>query len=176
MMKIHQDTYCIQVEVLPGGALPFKKNVKDAGFDLIATDNIILHPGQIIKHPLNIRFKLPRESWGRVETKSGLGAEGMLVYAGVIDEEYRGVPHVIMTNLNPPFEEYNKLVEQINDEDALYKRALRASTKGPIIVKKGDKLAQLTMNPHSTNYYIEQVETVDTNTTRGEDGFGSTGR
>ncbi len=156
--KLYEDTYRIEVQVLEGGTLPFKKNPKDAGFDLIATEDITLYPGEVIKHPLNIRMKLPRGTWGRIETKSGLGAKGMLVYAGVIDEEYRGVPHVIMTNLNlfPHDKQYEK-------------------SNTPIIIKKGQKLAQLTMNPHSTDFFIEEVEEVDTATERGEDGFGSTG-
>lgn len=148
----------IEVEVLEGGYLPSKKNPKDAGFDLIATEDIELHPGDVLKHPLNIRMKLPPNTWGRIETKSGLGAKGQLVYAGVIDEEYRGVPHVIMTNLHR------------NDRDAALFRS------NIIRIKKGEKVAQLTMNPHSTEFYIEQVDRVDTDTSRGEGGFGSTGK
>jgi dUTP pyrophosphatase len=161
--KIHEETYKIEVQVLEGGFLPLKKNPKDAGFDLIATSDIILYPGQVIKHPLNIRMKLPTGSWGRIETKSGLGAKGQLVYAGVIDEEYRGVPHVIMTNLQLTF--------GAADETGLF---LKANVE-PIVIKKGEKVAQLTMNPHSTEFYIVQVDEVDTNTSRGEGGFGSTG-
>ena len=154
-----QGKFKIEVEVLEGGFLPFKKNPKDAGFDLIATSDITLFPGDVLKHPLNIRIKLPAGTWGRIETKSGLGAKGQLVYAGVIDEEYRGIPHVIMTNLHS------------NSRDSVLFR-----TNNVIEIKKGEKVAQLTMNPHSTEFYIVQVDEVDTNTSRGEGGFGSTGR
>ena len=148
-----EDTFRIEVQVLDGGQLPFKKNRTDAGFDLIATEDIALAPGEVLKHPLNIRMKLPVGSWGRIETKSGLGAKGMLVYAGVIDEEYRGIPHVIMTNLKT-----------------------FGGNRECIVIKKGEKVAQLTMNPHSNEYFIVQVDEVDTETNRGEGGFGSTGR
>ena len=170
------DKFKIEVQVLDGGQLPFKKNKTDAGFDLIATEDITLYPGQVLKHPLNIRMKLPEGTWGRIETKSGLGAKGQLVYAGVIDEEYRGIPHVIMTNLHARFEEYNRLVEYINETDSVYQRDIRATRKEPIIIKKGEKVAQMTMNPHSNEYFIVQVDEVDTETNRGEGGFGSTGK
>jgi dUTP pyrophosphatase len=151
LKALHTYTYCIEVEILEGGYLPSKKHRTDAGFDVYATDDIELHPGDVIKHPLNIRMKLPKGSWARIETKSGLGAKGMLVYAGVIDEGYRGVPHVIMTNLN--HHEHGDIIS----------------------FKKGDKIAQITINPHSTEFYMQQVSKVDTATERSENGFGSTG-
>lgn len=155
-LKAYEEKYKIEVEILEGGALPFKKNKTDAGFDLIATEDIELRPGDVIRHPLNIRFKLPKGSWARIETKSGLGSRGMLVFAGVIDEGYRGVPHVIMTNVN------QNIPGQLRPYNTLN-------------IKKGEKIAQMTMNPHSTEFYIEEVEAVDIDTDRGEDGFGSTG-
>lgn len=145
------DTYTTgdkEITVDAAGQLPFKKNITDAGFDLITPYDVEIPFGKIVKVPLNIRMQLPSGSWARIETKSGLGSKGMLVYAGVIDQGYRGVPHVIMTNLN----------------------------EGTVIkVKAGQKLAQMTMNPHNLEFYIEQVESVDTDTVRGEGGFGSTG-
>lgn len=157
--------YKIECEVLEGGQLPSKKNPKDAGFDLYATEDVALFPGQVIKHPLNIRLKLPNDTWAEITTKSGLGAKGQLVYAGVIDEEYRGIPHVVMTNVN-------SYVRTASIDDSGVAHALPV----PLIIKKGEKIAQLIMNPHSQYYFIEQVEKVDTDTSRGEGGFGSTGK
>lgn len=150
LKQLREQMFKIEVEVLDGGKLPTKAHPTDAGFDVYATDDIQLYPGEVMKHPLNIRMKLPRGSWARIETKSGLGSKGMLVYAGVVDEAYRGIPHVIMTNLN---------MKNVN----------------PIIVRKNEKLAQITMNPHSNDFYIEQVDSVDTATDRGTAGFGSSG-
>lgn len=155
--KLRDQMFKIEVEVLEGGKLPAKAHKTDAGFDLYATEDITLLPGQVLKHPLNIRMKLPAGCWARIETKSGLGAKGMLVYAGVVDETYRGIPHVIMTNLKTVAEHPLAGVH-------------------PIMVLKGEKLAQMTMNPHSNEFFIVQVDKVDTNTDRGEGGFGSTGK
>ena len=145
------DTYAAgdkEIVVDVAGQLPFKKNYTDAGFDLITPYDVSIPFGEVVKVPLNIRMQLPSGSWARIESKSGLGSRGMLVYAGVIDQGYRGVPHVIVTNL-------------------------RQHTV--IQVKAGQKIAQMTMNPHNLEFYVEQVELVDTDTARGEGGFGSTG-
>jgi dUTP pyrophosphatase len=150
----------IEVQVLEDAKLPSKAHASDAGFDLYATDDVTLYPGQVIKHPLNIKMKLPKGTWAEITTKSGLGSKGQLVYAGVIDQDYRGVVHVIMTNVN------------LNEIDSTGN--LVARTK-PIVIKKGQKLAQLVMNPYSDQYFMEQVDNVDSDTARGSGGFGSTG-
>ena len=161
LAKIKEDYFKIEVEILNGGKLPFKANLTDAGFDLYATDDIRIIPGQVQKHPLNIKLKLPKGTWGEITSKSGLGARGLLVYAGVIDQEYRGIPHVVMSNI--------ALIHDLDPEGYPLMNTV------PLIIKKGEKLAQLIMNPYSPEFYIEQVESVDTNTSRGSGGFGSTG-
>ena len=152
-------------KAVPGGYLPFKKNKKDAGFDLIATEDIELQPGTVLKHPLNIRMKLPKGCYAEIKSKSGLGSKGLLVYAGVIDEEYRGIPHVVATNVlsSPP------IPADYDDENPRDPRQI-------IKIKRGEKIAQMVLYPYSDKYYIEEVDSIDTNTTRGQGGFGSTGK
>jgi dUTP pyrophosphatase len=162
LQKIYNEAYNIEVKVEQDGKLPSKSRQSDAGFDVYATEDIILYPGQVKKHPLNIRLKLPCGTWAEITTKSGLGAKGQLVYAGVIDEEYRGIVHVIMTNVN--------LIQGL-DEDGY--PVMRTE---PILIKKGDKVAQMIMNSYNSQYFISQVEELDMNTSRGEGGFGSTGK
>jgi dUTP pyrophosphatase len=147
LKKLHDDVYKIECEVLGDGTLPRKAHASDAGFDLFATSDIELKPGQIVKHPLNIKLALPTGTYAEITTKSGLGSKGQLVYAGIIDQAYRGIPHVLMTNLS----------------------------QETIIIKKHQKCAQLILHPFAPNYFIEQVEEVDTNTDRSTGGFGSSG-
>jgi len=162
LAKVKENYFKIEVEILNDGKLPFKANPTDAGFDLYATSDVTIYPGQVQKHPLNIRLKLPKGTWGEITSKSGLGAKGLLVYAGVIDQEYRGIPHVVMSNI--------WVMSHIGEDGYPLMRI------EPIVVKKGEKLAQLVMNPYSPEFYIEQVESVETNTSRGTGGFGSTGK
>lgn len=160
--QLHDQSFKIEIQVEENGRLPHKVRNTDAGFDLFATEDITLYPGQSGKTPLNIRLKLPPNTYAEITTKSGLGSKGHAVRAGIIDEEYRGVINVIHSNVN--------IIDKL-DEDGI---PLMNTT--PLIVKKGDKLAQLIMHPYSNQYFIEQVEEVDLNTSRSEGAFGSTGR
>lgn len=168
MANIRETAFKIEVEVLDGGKMPTKAHTSDAGWDLYATSDITLYPGQVLKHPVNIKLKLPTGTWAEVTTKSGLGSKGQLVYAGVVDEAYRGIPHVIMTNV--------KYVIVNEGPVPGVSTVSLTENKEPIIIKKGEKLAQLIMNPYTPHYYMEQVESVDTNTDRGTGGFGSSGK
>lgn len=150
IVKLKQQMFEIKVEVLDGGKLPCKAHYTDAGFDVFATEDVVIMPGQIIKHPLNIRFQIPPGAWLRIEGKSGLGSKGMLVFSGVVDQSYVGIPHVIATNLNH-------------------------ESGAPIEIKKGNKIAQITVNPHSLEYYMKQVDAINMDTERGTGGFGSSG-
>jgi dUTP pyrophosphatase len=141
------DNLRISVEVLEGGKMPQKAHKADAGFDVFTPAYVRIEPGKVYKIPLNIRLELPPGCWARVETKSGLGARGMLVYAGVIDQGYRGIVHAICTNLS------NDVIE----------------------LDPGDKIAQITLNPHSESYFMHQVDSISAETERGEGGFGSSG-
>lgn len=159
--KLNRECYCIQVKVEEGGKLPHKVRHTDAGFDLFATEDICLYPGQSGKTPLNIRLKLPPNTYAEITTKSGLGSKGHSVRAGIIDEEYRGIIHVIHSNTN--------LILGLDEN------GYPIMNTEPIIIKKGEKIAQLIMHPYSNLYFVEEVKELDTNTSRGEGGFGSTG-
>lgn len=145
--QIYESAYKIDVVVEDGGMVPVKAHMSDAGFDVYATRDICINFGEIIKEPLNIRIALPKGTYAQITTKSGLGSKGMLVYAGIIDAGYRGIVHVIATNLN-------------KDK--------------PIIINKGAKLAQMIIHPFNDQYYMNHVDSLDLNTDRGEGGFGST--
>lgn len=174
LKKIHEESFKIEVKVEENGKMPMKARKSDAGFDLYATEDFNLYPGTVVKHPLNIRLKLPKGTWAEIATKSGLGSKGQLVYAGVIDEEYRGIPHVIMTNLKLNNVQVNGNTVTLTRQKIMLTEVVE--NKEPISFKKGDKIAQLIMNPYNSEYYMEEVQDVDTNTSRGEGGFGSTGR
>lgn len=160
--KIFQETWEIKVEVLECGKMPTKAHPTDAGFDLYATEDIAIYPGQVMKHPLNIRLELPSNTWAEITSKSGLGARGLMVYAGIIDQAYRGIPHVVFTNL--------WLIDQIDENGFPLMRT------SPIVIKKGERLAQLIMNPYSSSFYMTQVDKVDIATERSTGGFGSSGK
>lgn len=150
LWKLIRPTVYIDCEVLEGGTLPTKAHGTDAGFDLFATSFVVIENGSVTKHPLNIKLALPTGTFMEICTKSGLGGKGQLVYAGIIDEEYRGIPHVICTSLLPGF---------INS----------------VHIEAGKKIAQGIVHPHGPRYIIRRVDKVGENTKRGAGGFGSSG-
>lgn len=160
--KWHEDTFRIKVKVETDGKLPNKVRATDAGFDLFATEDIVLHPGQSGKTPLNVRLQLPPGTYAEITTKSGLGSKGHSVRAGIIDEEYRGVINVIHSNVS--------VIQGLDEEGIPLMRT------EPLVIKKGEKLAQMIIHPYNPSYYIEEVQELDMNTSRGEGGFGSTGK
>lgn len=150
------EDYEIRVILGENAKMPNKAHPDDAGFDLYAVEDVRIYPGEVKKVPLNIKMALPPGTWANVTGKSGLGSKGLLVYAGVIDAGYRGVVHVVMTNVKLRLEN-----GQPNTE--------------PIVVLKGEKLAQLIMSPYKNTYFMTQVSELDS-TSRGEGGFGSSGK
>lgn len=141
----------ILVEVMTNGTMPVKAHADDAGFDLFAAEAFSLMPGEVVKVPLGVKMALPPGTWGNVTSKSGLGAKGLLVYAGVIDCGYRGEIHAVVTNLKHyPF---------------------------PTVMRfeRGQKIAQLLIAPYRDDYQMVQVAEVPKGTSRGDGGFGSTG-
>lgn len=95
----------------------------------------------------DLQISIPEGCYGRVAPRSGLAAKNFIdVGAGVVDADYRGNLCVILFNFG----------------------------KEDFIVRRGDRIAQLICEKISYPE-LEEVESLD-ETTRGEGGFGSTGR
>lgn len=155
----------VKVKLEENGQMPVKAHKSDAGFDLFATSDFSVLPGQIVKHPINVRVQLPESTYAEITSKSGNGSKGLLVYAGIIDEGYRGIIHVVMTNLNH--------VPHTTWVDGFQRNILLA---GEVLhFKKGQKIAQMILHPYSSDYELELVDQLDENTSRGSGAFGSSG-
>lgn len=129
--------------------LPTYAHAGDAGMDLLAAANITLEPGRRALVPTGIALAIPVGYAGFVQPRSGLAIkQGLSVVntPGLIDSHYRGEIKVIAINLDPT---------------------------EPIEIRRGDKIAQLVVQPVAYAELVE-VEELDA-TARGEGGFGSTG-
>ncbi|XP_063229280.1 deoxyuridine 5'-triphosphate nucleotidohydrolase [Bacillus rossius redtenbacheri] len=95
----------------------------------------------------DIQIELPPGCYGRIAPRSGLAYHNHIdVGAGVIDEDYRGNVGVLLFN----------------------------HSEQPFVVKRGDRIAQLICQ---RIFYPDLVEVEDlSDTERGENGFGSTGK
>jgi dUTP pyrophosphatase len=125
-----------------------------AGLDLHAAieQEIRLEPGERKAIKTGLAIALPEGYEGQVRPRSGLASKhGVTVVnaPGTIDADYRGEVQVLLVNLG----------------------------REPYIVRCRDRIAQLVIAP-VTRVAVEQVESAAGlgSTTRGDGGFGSTGR
>jgi dUTP pyrophosphatase len=127
--------------------LPVRANPLDAGLDLFSIESAVLHPHSRAVIGTGIAIEIPPTEVGLVWPRSGLAVQkGIDTMAGVIDSCYRGEVRVVLYN----------------------------TSSFPIEVEKGDKIAQLLIQPVVLCECVEVSDLEDTS--RGSNGFGSSGR
>jgi dUTP pyrophosphatase len=132
--------------IVEGAKLPSYHHQGDAGLDIFSAVDCVLEPGAAMAVPTGIKVAIPEGYAGLIWDKSGISLKGVHKLAGVIDSGYRGEVKVVLVNLG----------------------------REPFRIEKGMKIAQLLIQP------VIEVQVVETDelgeTSRGEEGFGSTGK
>ena len=129
------------------GELPDYGSAGAAGADLRARESVVLAPGGRAAVATGVHVEIPAGHVGLVWPRSGLAVRhGIDTLAGVIDSDYRGEVRVVL----------------VNHGDAAFR------------IEPGDRIGQL---------LVQKVERASFSragslaaTSRGEGGFGSTGR
>lgn len=132
-------------KINPEAIIPKYSHPGDAGMDLFSCDEHTLKPGERKLFRTGLQIELPEKYVSLIWDKSGVANKGIKTMGGVIEHTYRGEYCVIL--LNTSEESYE--------------------------VKKGDKIAQLLIQPIETAEIVEVNELNETS--RGAEGFGSTG-
>jgi dUTP pyrophosphatase len=122
-----------------------------AGLDLNSYVDIVVEPKtrKLISTGISISWDSKDEYYMRIAPRSGLSVKNNIdIGAGVVDSDYRGEVFVCFIN---------------NDNDK------------PYIIKKGDRIAQMILTRIER---FNDIVVVDehSSTSRGEGGFGSTGK
>lgn len=118
----------------------------DAGMDCYSTKYLVMKPGDTVVVPLGFRVQMPQGKAALVLPKSGLSSkQGLSCVPGLIDAGYRGEVSMIARNISQSF----------------------------IVIEKGQKVCQLMFIDVPQEEIV--FGTVEQNTARGENGFGSTG-
>jgi dUTP pyrophosphatase len=144
----------VNVDVLvvrldPGMPLPAAAHPGDAGLDLCSTIDIELAPGQRAVVGTGIAIALPAGHAAFVHPRSGLALRHGLTMVnapGTIDAGYRGEISVLLLNTD---------------------------TAEPVRIRRGDRIAQLVVQPVPAVVLHEVARLPGTH--RGQGGFGSTG-
>lgn len=143
----------VQVKVLPHGeGVPLPKYMSEhaAGMDLYAAVNpeIVIPPGEWQLVPTGLSIALPEGYEAQVRPRSGLALKqgvSVLNTPGTVDADYRGEVGVILMN----------------------------HSKNDLVVKRGDRIAQMIINKIERIVFEEVEALPDSN--RGAGGFGHTG-
>jgi len=113
----------------------------------IEQESYELKPMERIYIKTGMEFEIPAGFWGSIRDRSGLALKhGLHTLGGVVDETFRGELGVIFMNLG----------------------------KNPYVIKKNERIAQMIICPYAAVDIVYQKELSQTH--RGKDGFGSTGK
>jgi len=130
-------------------ALPLYHTKESAGFDIAASKDTIIRPGEVAKIPTGLVIEAPKGHFLLIAARSSLPLKKGLAMAngiGVVDPDYAG-----------PNDEVHIIVHNF--------------TSQPVEVKKGERLAQGIFMP------VEQAQWEEVEQLRDSDrgGIGSTG-
>jgi dUTP pyrophosphatase len=134
----------------PDLPLPAYAHPGDAGADLCAAEDVVLPPGGRATVGTGMTVAVPDGFAAFVHPRSGLAARhGITVVnaPGTVDAGYRGEVRVVLLNTD---------------------------RHEPFTVRRGDRIAQLVVQPVTRVRFVDVAELPPS--PRGEGGFGSTGR
>ncbi len=131
----------------PEAILPTRRE-GDIGWDLYGVAFEKLSPC-LLKVSTGIAMELPSGYWGQIENRSSMGKNGYDVHGGIVDNHYRGEIIVIL--------------------------AYHGNGTMPDIAPLS-KIAQLIIRREEDAGWIIQEADALSDTVRGNNGFGSTGR
>lgn len=126
--------------------IPTRNNSTDAGLDLYSAESVTIKSGEGRMIKTDIAIELPDNTVGMICDRSSMGKKGFKVHGGIVDVPYRGSVNVVLWN-----------------------HSLETQT-----IECGDRIAQLLVVPILFPTPIEVDELSDSS--RGESGFGSSGK
>lgn len=154
--------------------IPSKAHASDSGFDLVASDDVIIEPGETKVIPTGIAVQLPPGYEATVRPRSGVTSRTKLrVQLGTIDNGYNGEIGVIVDNISALDTADDRTLNPILLNGNIFGGRGR-HPKNTYIIRKGDRIAQLVIQPIPNVEVYEITEELD-DTERGSEGFGSTG-
>jgi dUTP pyrophosphatase len=131
--------------------LPARGRPGDAGFDLCSRVDVVVEAGARALVPTGVALALPPGWCGLLLPRSGLALHhGLTVLnaPGLVDAGYRGELQVILLNTGAE----------------------------PVALERGQRIAQLLVQPVPAVELVEVAELPVSHDGRGEAGFGSSGR
>ena len=169
----------LQIKLLSDNATkPKRADDESAGYDIYAAETVILEPQQKALIATDLAVNIPKGYVGLLTSRSGVSSKTQLVVeTGKIDAGFQGhmkinVKNDKQRNNTIDYKDYGDLLTIEGDK---YSDIGNPNNLGnSYIIQKGDRLAQLVIVPIWTPE-LEPVEEFESETARGEKGFGSSG-
>jgi len=161
---------CVHImRTRPTCVIPSYAHVHDAGMDLYAAEEVILHPGETKLIPTGLAMAIPEGYEAQIRPRSGITLRTMLRIPnspGTIDSGYRDEICIIMHNAS--------FLQHMNDESSLLLLDERTNRHGTYKIRIGDRIAQMVFAKVSQASFLE-VSSLDEIGSNRMGGFGSTG-
>ncbi|KQL49372.1 deoxyuridine 5'-triphosphate nucleotidohydrolase [Brevibacillus choshinensis] len=175
-MNMTSDRVTAQVKIKklhPDAVIPQYARAMDAGFDLVAVEDVIIAPGQSAKVPTGLAFALPEGFELQVRPRSGISAKTKLRLSnspGTVDAGYRGEVCVLVDNIRIPSQERTNVCLDASEKETTVEQVVDSNS---YLIKKGDRIAQgvIAIVPIALFEVVDELD----ETERGAGGFGSSG-
>ncbi|MCA1214767.1 deoxyuridine 5'-triphosphate nucleotidohydrolase [Bacillus amyloliquefaciens] len=152
----------------PDAQIPDYAHATDAGFDLVASEDVIIEPGETACVPTGLAFEIPKGYEMQIRPRFGITLNTPLrVQLGTVDAGYRGEVGVIVDNIGQKIDEettFYKLVDGHwgDAETWLFDFELDDYRYGSMFVpentckiRKGDRIAQALIKPVEQAVFTE---------------------
>ncbi len=155
--------------------LPFYANSGDAGMDIVACNDVVIHAGETVLIPTGIKVAIPYGYEIQIRPRSGLSFNTPLRIPnspGTIDCGYRDEIKVIMENTSP-----GNLMDstKITDDNNFLTVKSKENQKGDYKIYAGDRVAQMVLQKVPAINWIAEDNVEEIGENRGG-GFGSSGQ
>ncbi|MGC8261896.1 dUTP diphosphatase [Bacillus subtilis] len=160
----------------PDAQTPTYAHATDAGFDLVAAEDVIIEPGATACVPTGLAFEIPEGFEMQIRPRSGITLKTKLrVQLGTVDCGYTGEVGVIVDNIaeyrnSSGAELFRESFDTIDGGLVPTDGMFNAKT---YLIRKGDRLAQAVIKPVEQAVFTE-VDALGVSD-RGAGGFGSSG-
>ena len=156
----------IKVKLTDGAPMPKHAKPGDAGLDLTSRQTVEIAPGGTVMVGTGVWMEIPEGYYGAVVPRSGVATKRGITIAntpGTIDSNYRGEIMLPLHNMAPA-------LTWVDDGHTGHYEPNREIS----VVERGERVAQIIIKRYETVEGVEVDELSETE--RGADGFGSTGR
>jgi len=156
----------------PDATIPTKAFPTDSGFDISASADVFIEPGETVVIQTDIAVSLPAGYEAQIRPRSGVTSKTKIRIAlGTIDNSYIGAIGVIADNItDDPIGNTSRYIHFI---DGTERRQDEDIPDGAYLIRKGDRVAQIVITKLPD---VEAVEVFDVgDSARGAKGFGSSG-